>query len=211
MHFCYDVYPSGVVKAAMTLSPTKDSLEIPRVGLRFGVPAEMRNVQWYGRGPEENYIDRNAGTFVGLYVSTVEDMYYSYVRPQENGHRTDTRMLKLSEGREGGLEIVADSLFEFNALRYTVEDFDCEEYGDLPYQWRNLAPSDRLHDIDEARNVYRKQVHVNDLVMKDFVEVCIDMGQCGVGGYDSWGSLPEDEHRIFTDKTYRWGFTILPF
>lgn len=208
---CYDVYPSGVVKAFMTLSPTKDSLEIPRVGLRFGVPAEMRNVQWYGRGPEENYIDRNAGTFVGLYVSTVEDMYYSYVRPQENGHRTDTRMLKLFEGREGGLEIVADSLFEFNALRYAVEDFDCEEYGDLPYQWRNLTPSDRLHDIDEARNVYRKQVHVNDLVMKDFVEVCIDMGQCGVGGYDSWGSLPEDEHRIFTDKTYRWGFTILPF
>ena len=208
----YNVYPSGAVGVEMRLSPTKDSLEIPRIGLRFGLGKSTDRVQWYGRGPEENYIDRKAGTFVGLYESTAEDLYYPYVRPQENGHRTDTKMLKLyaSSGKRG-LEIVADSLFEFNVSRYSVEDFDCEEYTDRPYQWRNLTPEDREHDAGKARNVYRKQVHVNDLVMNDYTEVCLDMRQRGVGGYDSWGALPEDEHRIFTDRDYRWGFTIVPF
>ena len=208
----YDIYPSGTVAAEMLFTPTADSLEIPRIGLRFGLPVSMDKVQWYGRGPEENYIDRKAGTFVGLYDRKVEDMYYPYVRPQENGHRTDTRMLKLYQASgHHGLEIVTDSLFEFNVSRYSVEDFDCEEYVDRPYQWRNLTPRDKEHDTAEAENAYRKQVHVNDLVMKDYVEVCIDMRQCGVGGYDSWGALPEDEHRIFTDKYYRWGFVMVPF
>lgn len=208
----YDVYPSGAVGVEMRFSPTKDSLEIPRIGLRFGLGKGMDKVQWYGRGPEENYIDRNAGTFVGLYESTAEGLYYPYVRPQENGHRTDTKMLKLyaSSGKRG-LEIVADSLLGFNVSRYSVEDFDCEEYTDRPYQWRNLTPEDREHDAGKARNVYRKQVHVNDLVVNDYTEVCLDMRQRGVGGYDSWGALPEEEHRIFTDRDYRWGFTIMPF
>ena len=206
----YEIHPSGMVGVDMTLSPTRDSLEIPRIGLRFGIPVGMHNVRWYGRGPEENYADRNAGTLVGLYASTAEELYYPYVRPQENGYRTDTRMLEFSGDNGRGLEIVADSLFGFSALRYAVEDFDCEEYGDVPYQWRNLTPQDKEHNPDEARNAYRKQVHVNDLVMKDFVEVCIDMGQCGVGGYDSWGALPEDMHRIFTDKEHGWGFVMFP-
>ena len=84
----------------------------------------MNNVQYFGRGPEENYIDRNHGTMVGVYQTTADKMYFNYVRPQENGHHTDTRWLNLSPDKGNGLVIVADSLIGFNALRNSVEDFD---------------------------------------------------------------------------------------
>lgn len=71
-------------------------LEVPRIGVRFRLPAQMNNVQYFGRGPEENYIDRNHGTMVGIYQTTADKMYFNYVRPQENGHHTDTRWLNLS-------------------------------------------------------------------------------------------------------------------
>lgn len=119
-------------------------LDVPRIGVRFRMPLAMRQVEYYGRGPGENYADRNAGAFVGLYSTSADEMYFPYVRPQENGHRTDTRRVRF--GKRHGLEIVADSLFGFNALRNAVEDFDGEEAVRRPYQWRNLTPADKEHD-----------------------------------------------------------------
>ena len=115
----YKIYPSGIVhvnakftstdmQAAetevseatrmATFTPGSDAarkaaskLEVPRIGVRFRLPAQMNNVQYFGRGPEENYIDRNHGTMVGIYQTTADKMYFNYVRPQENGHHTDTR------------------------------------------------------------------------------------------------------------------------
>ena len=151
----YKIYPSGIVhvnakftstdmQAAetevseatrmATFTPGSDAarkaaskLEVPRIGVRFRLPAQMNNVQYFGRGPEENYIDRNHGTMVGIYQTTADKMYFNYVRPQENGHHTDTRWLNLSPDKGNGLVIVADSLIGFNALRNSVEDFDSEE------------------------------------------------------------------------------------
>ena len=74
-------------------------LEVPRIGVRFRLPAEMNQVEYFGRGPEENYIDRNAGTLIDLYKTTADQMYFPYVRPQENGHHTDTRWLTLNKKR----------------------------------------------------------------------------------------------------------------
>ncbi|KAK8881397.1 hypothetical protein M9Y10_004133 [Tritrichomonas musculus] len=66
---------------------------IPRIGLRFRIPVELHNVDYFGRGPEENYCDRCSGTQIDLYKTTSEDLYFPYVRPQENGHHIDTRWL----------------------------------------------------------------------------------------------------------------------
>ena len=115
----YRIYPSGIVNVSAqftstdmqaaetevseatrmaTFTPGSDAarkaaskLEVPRIGVRFRLPAQMNNVQYFGRGPEENYIDRNHGTLVGVYKTTADKMYFNYVRPQENGHHTDTR------------------------------------------------------------------------------------------------------------------------
>ena len=91
-----------------TFTPGQDAqrlasskLNVPRIGVRFRLPSDMNQVEYFGRGPGENYIDRNASSFVDLYRTTADQMYTNnYVRPQENGHRTDTRWVELT--RKGG-------------------------------------------------------------------------------------------------------------
>lgn len=87
----------------------------------------MNKVQYYGNGPVENYADRQSGTRIGIYNTTAEDMYFPYVRPQENGHRTFNRWFSLTDVKNTGLLIIADDTLGFNALRNSVEDFDSEE------------------------------------------------------------------------------------
>ena len=100
---------------------------------------------------------------------------------------------------------------EFNALRNAIEDFDAEEQHHLPRQWSNFTPEQVAnHDEAAARDVLRRQHHINDVEPRDFVEVCLDLRQQGVGGYDSWGALPEPFHTLPADREYRWGFTLVP-
>lgn len=235
----YKIYPSGAVNVnakftstdmdaatsevseatrMATFTPGSDAarkaaskLEVPRIGVRFRLPVEMNSVQYLGRGPEENYSDRNAGTLVGLYRTTADKMYFNYVRPQENGHHTDTRWLALSKGNGKGLAIVADSIIGFNALRNPIEDFDSEEALPHPRQWNNFSPEEvAKHDEEAAKNVLRRMHHVNDITPRDYVEVCVDMKQQGVGGYDSWGARPEPYSTIPANREYNWGFTLVP-
>ena len=185
--------------------------EVPRIGVRFRLPAEMNQVAYFGRGPEENYIDRKAGTIVDLYKTTADDMYFPYVRPQENGHHVDTRWVALSKKGGKGLRITADKTFGFNALRNSVEDFDSEEATNRPRQWNNFSAEEIANRSEaKAKNVLRRQTHINDITPRDFVEVCIDMQQQGVGGYDSWGAWPEKWALINPNQSYSWGFTITP-
>lgn len=212
---------SGSNKVGAEEQRTKTAkLEVPRIGVRFRLPSNMNQVQYLGRGPEENYLDRKKGTIVGLYKSTAEDLYYPYVRPQENGHHTDTRWVALNAGNGKGLLIEANNTIGFNALRNSVEDFDCEN-SDEPYQFRNIAPSYNYVDengvpipedqnLENAKNRLRKHTHEVDIVPRDFVEVCVDMKQYGVAGYNSWGAKPLPEYSIFANQEYNWGFTLIP-
>ena len=205
----YRVHPDGVVDARLHFTPVQMP-EVPRIGVRFRLPVSMHEVTWFGRGPGENYIDRNRGSLVGLYTSTAEEMYFPYVRPQENGHRSDTRWAAFYGGGKG-LLVVADSTIGFNALRNPVEDFDSEEAVEHDYQWPNFTPEQiASKDPAQAKDVLRRMHHVNDIVPQDYVEVCIDMRQQGVAGYDSWGDRPEPQYQIPADHDYVWGFTLVP-
>ena len=234
----YTIYPSGAVNVAArftstdmdaaqtevsestrtaTFTPGRDAarkeaskLNVPRIGVRFRLPASMNQVEYFGRGPAENYLDRNAGSMVGLYKSTAEELYFPYVRPQENGHHTDTRLVSLSTGKKG-LLIQADNTIGFNALRNSIEDFDDEEATGLSRQWSNFTPEQVAnHDEAAAKNVLRRQHHINDITPRDFVEVCVDLKQQGVAGYDSWGSRPEPAYTLPANREYNWGFTLIP-
>jgi beta-galactosidase len=211
-HVDYTLYPTGELRVAMRYVPTgRQTLpEIPRIGVRFRVPAAMDNVAWLGRGPAENYVDRHSGTRVGLWEATAWELYTPYVRPQENGHRTATRWLSLADGGGRGLLMVADGRMEFNALRNTVEDFDAEQ-ADKPYQWPNHTPEQRKnHDEKWAANRLRKQTHAADIEPRDFVEVCLDGRHQGVAGYDSWGDRPQPYATIDSASEFSWGFTLVP-
>ena len=234
----YRIHPSGVVKADYTFTPTglaaakteaseaavtatytpgnedvhkvSSDLVVPRIGVRFRVPVDMNQVTYFGRGPEENYIDRNSGVTVGLYKNTAEQMYFPYVRPQENGHRTDTRWLSVGKKSGKGLTIYADNTVGFNALRNSVEDFDSENAVNRDYQWNNRNAEELKHDVSTAKNRKPRQTHINDITPRDFVEVCVDMKQMGVGGYDSWGAKPDPQYLIPANREYKWGFTMVP-
>ena len=148
---------------------------------------------------------------IGEYEAKAEALYFPYVRPQENGHHTDTRWLSLTRNNGKGLTIQADSVIGFNALRNSVEDFDSEEALPHPYQWSNFSPEEVAnHDEEKARNVLRRMHHINDISPRDFVEVCIDMKQQGLAGYDSWGAAPYGKYAIPANREYRWGFTLIP-
>ena len=235
----YRIHPSGVVKVnavftstdmdpaktevseatrMATFTPGNDAareaaskLVVPRIGVRFRLPAAMNQVTYFGRGPEENYVDRNAGTMVDVYKSTAEDLYFAYSRPQENGHHTDTRWLTLEQRSGRGLTVRADSLIGFNALRNSVEDFDSEEAKDKPYQWSNFTPEEVAnHDEAAAKDVKPRMTHMNDITPRDYVEVCVDLMQQGVAGYNSWGARPEPGYNLPANREYRWGFTLIP-
>ena len=236
----YTIYPDGVVHSDITFTSTEmeegktevseatlmatfspgqeearraaSKLVVPRIGVRFRLPEDMNQVEYFGRGPGENYVDRQTGSFVDLYRTTADAMYTNnYVRPQENGHRTDTRWVTLSRKNGKGLKIVADQTIGFNALRNSVEDFDSEETINRPRQWNNFTPEEITNRTEEkAKNVLRRMTHVNDITPRNFVEVCIDMKQQGVAGFDSWGDRPLPEHSLPANQEYHWGFTLIP-
>ncbi len=212
-----DIAVSDATKRA-TFSPGMEEarakaakLVVPRIGVRFRVPTKMDHIGYYGNGPHENYTDRQSGARVGIYHTTAEDMYFPYVRPQENGHRTFTRWVSVTDKRDRGLLIVADSTIGFNTLRNSVEDFDSQENENRPYQYHNYnSEMIAANDPDRAKNIRPRQTHINDIIPQDFVEVCIDMRMSGVAGYNSWGARPLKPYQIPSDKNYKWGFTIVP-
>lgn len=185
----YKFYGNGIIKVNNSITFADTTLPvIPRIGMKMQILKEYENIEYYGRGSMENYWDRKYCANVGRYKSRVKDQYVPYIRPQENGHKTDTRWLALYNNDHSGLLFIADSLLEFNALNNPIEDFDA--------------------GIDKNANLR----HTIDIVPKDLVELHIDYKMTGVGGDDSWGATPHKEYSLFPTITgYEYGFTIIPF
>ncbi|MEM9985691.1 MAG: beta-galactosidase small subunit, partial [Bacteroidota bacterium] len=128
-HQCvYEISGNGAIQLKNRVTPST-SLELkvlPRVGLKLGLVPELEEVSWYGRGPHENYPDRNESAFLGLYASDASDLYVPYLIPQENGARSDIRWLALAfkENQEPAIKIVSSSPFVFSALHHDASDLD---------------------------------------------------------------------------------------
>ncbi len=208
----YTIYGSGVVHVGYNFkgNAQSDAL-IPRLGMRMRLPEDFSVLEYYGRGPEENYVDRNWGSDVGYYKSNPLVEAFDYVRPQETGHHTDTRFLSLTTTRYGGIAVVADNTMGFSALRNSVEDFDAEGAAatKYPYQWNNRT-ADEVHNDSEAYGRKPRHTHSWDIVPQDYVELSLDYKQMGVGGDDSWGAMPYEEYLIRANQDVEWGFTIVP-
>ncbi len=116
------VYGTGDVKVTSTLKPGAGLPEIPVVGNSLTLPEEFSNVTWYGKGPDENYIDRQSGYEIGVYQKTVDDFFVDYIKPQETGNRTDTRWVSMTNDAGTGLLVKTETPIEFSALYYTAEE-----------------------------------------------------------------------------------------
>lgn len=127
-HCVYHINGDGNIKIDNKVTPTgfNHLLSLPRVGLKLGLIEGLARVQWYGRGPHENYPDRSESAHLGIYQSSAEDLFVPYIVPQENGGRSDTRWLNLSFKNENkpALRIESDKPFQFSALHYDAKDMD---------------------------------------------------------------------------------------
>jgi len=189
----FTIYGSSDVIVKNMFSKISDKIpEIPRMGMQMQLPAELTNLKWLGRGPHENYTDRKTSADIGLYESTVADQYTPYIRPQENGYKTDTRWLTLTDDNGTGIMVSGNPLFCFSALNNIHDDF--ESPGKLS-QYRKDAKTANTHTID--------------VKPRDLVNLNIDLGQMGVGGDNSWGALIHPEYRLL-DKKYEYSFRIRP-
>ncbi len=181
----YTIYPSGEASIDQHfISHKKQVPEIPRMGMNMFIPGSFSNVEWYGRGPHENYWDRKRSAFVGIFESTVEDLYHPYISPQENGNRTDTRWLELTDQSGDGIRISGNPLISWSALFYTNEDLSQESRGSI-HAW----------ELEEHK--------------KDYVSLNVDLQQRGVGGDDSWWARPHPQYRL-EKREYRYQFTLTP-
>lgn len=150
--------PDGSLAVHNVVTPIGDVGELPRVGLTLKVKREYGHLEWYGRGPFENYIDRNNAAFMGRWRSTVDEQYVSYVRPQENGGKSDVRWAMFTDSEGRGFRVEMDRPFFFSALPYAMSS------------------------MENARHRLGELAHANKLVPeKDFYYLNIDAYQRGLG------------------------------
>ena len=97
---------------------------LPRVGLRMGVPAGLRRVEWFGRGPGEAYADTGRAARVGRFTATVEELQTPYLYPQENGNRRDVRWATLTDGGGRGLRVEGEPVVDLTVRPWTSEHLD---------------------------------------------------------------------------------------
>jgi beta-galactosidase len=201
----YNVFADGIVKVSADFKgfASEEPIEVPRIGFRMRLPLSAEEYTYFGRGPQETYWDRKAGARMGIWETSATDSYVAYVRPQENGHHVDCQWLEFAP-----LTLVGEC-FEFNALRNCVEDFDSEEAVQHDYQWDNLH-ADEDHSPENAKDARRRQHHIDDIVPRDYVELCLDGVQTGIGGYDSWGQRTDPERTHFSNEDFSFSFTMVP-
>ncbi len=118
----YTLLPSGDLQIENTVRPGNGLTDIPRVGVSLVLVPGLEQLEWFGRGPWENYADRKASAMVGLYRSTVTEQYVPYIMPQEHGHKTDVRWLSLTDDAGRGLMVLGSPTFEFSASHFTADD-----------------------------------------------------------------------------------------
>jgi beta-galactosidase len=141
-----------------------------RFGIQLRMPSRFGHVEYYGRGPVENYSNRNHNSLLGIYRQTVDEMFHPYVRPQENGTRSDIRWWRMADNQGNALTISADSAFSASALRYTVES------------------------LDEGPR--KRQGHSELIEQAPFVNVIIDKEQMGQAVIDSWNAQPLPQFKL---------------
>ena len=157
-----------------------------RYGVQLQMPRQYDAIQYYGRGPVENYIDRNSSEFLGIYNNKVSAEYFPYVRPQESGNHTDVRWFRVLNAEGRGLEFFSDAPMEASALHFLVEDLD--DGPDKDKVWGH---------------------HSGDLVERPLTQVHIQQRQMGLGCVNSWGAWPRKEY-LLPYQDYDFTFVIRP-
>ena len=183
----YSVMADGSMHVTQQMTP-KTADERPfllRYGMVMQLPYDMQVSEFYGRGPIENYADRKLSQNVGIYKQTADEQFYPYIRPQETGTKCDIRWWKQTNDNGFGFRIVSPELFSASALHYSIADLD--------------------------EGLEKAQRHSPQVPKSKYTELCIDLGQTGVGGVNSWSkeAIALPPYRL-PYKPYTFTFSIIP-
>ena len=177
----YSVYPDGRLNVGYEIKIADDVLEPLRIGFQGQIDGGLDNLAYFGRGPQENYSDRNDGIFLGLWKTSPADMMYQYVYPQENGNRTDVRWISCADDKGWGIAFVGSQPLSVSAWNTTQAE------------------------LQESMHIGEPDVLTDSFVLN------VDLVQTGVGGTDSWSqrARPYDQYRLMA-KNYSYGFWLIP-
>lgn len=185
LNLTYVINNEGAIKVTQKMTTDKKVKvsNMFRFGMQMQMPRSFETIEYYGRGPIENYIDRNHCTDLGIYRQSVTEQFYSYIRPQENGTKTDIRWWRMINKAGNGIEVVAASPFSASALHYTIES------------------------LDEGWS--KQQGHSPEVEEADLTNLCIDKIQAGLGCVNSWGSIALPEYQV-PYQDYEFTFILSP-
>lgn len=184
----YTLTPAGelVVNEAMTVNKdAKHKPELMRYGMQLVMPKAYNMLTYYGKGPGENYIDRNNGDRLGVYDAKVADQYWGYVRPQESGNKTEVRYWQVKDENGKGLEFYSFAPMECSTLNYLASD------------------------LDDGWDKNAHQSHSGDLTPRDFSVVKLAVRQRGLACVNSWGAIPLEQYRM-PYQDYSFTYVIRP-
>ncbi len=181
----YTINNEGAIKVTQKMTTDKEAkvANMFRFGMQMQMPRSFDKVEYYGRGPVENYIDRKANADLGIYRQSVAEQFYTYIRPQETGTKSDLRWWKTLNMAGRGIQVVASKPFSASALHYTIESLD--------------------------EGLYKKQGHSQEVEEADMTNFCFDLIQAGLGCEDSWGRIARPEYQVpYGD--YEFTFILMP-
>ena len=185
LYLTYTINNEGAVKVTQKMVADKSAevSDMFRFGMQMQMPKCLDQINYYGRGPIENYSDRNNVTDLGNYRQTVDEQFYSYIRPQETGTKTDIRWWKQTNKGGNGLMFISEAPFSASALNYSIESLD--------------------------DGVQKDQRHSELVPQANYTNMCIDKVQMGLGCVNSWGALPLEQYRIHYGD-YEFSFIMKP-
>ena len=172
LNLTYVFNNEGAMKVTQKMTADKNAkvANMFRFGMQMQMPRNFDQVEYYGRGPVENYIDRKANADLGIYRQSVAEQFYSYIRPQETGTKSDLRWWKTLNAAGRGIQVVAAEPFSASALHYTIESLD--------------------------EGTHKQQGHSPEVEEADLTNFCFDLIQAGLGCEDSWGRIARPEYQV---------------
>lgn len=180
----YEIYGDGSMKVNNGLEAIKgEHSNLFRFGNSLVLAEGFKQLKWYGKGPFESYCDRQHAAKVGVFEQGIDEQYFPYIRPQENGTKSGVRWVVFESDNGVQLKVSGEEHFYFSALHYKKEDLDS---GDE-----------------------RRQKHAGELTPRKEVYVHIDGFQQGLGSINSWGRLPMEKYRL-PYKSYQYSYCLKP-
>ncbi|WP_256717939.1 glycoside hydrolase family 2 TIM barrel-domain containing protein [Shewanella sp. UCD-KL12] len=168
--------------------------DLPRFGFSTRLPFDRRFMKYFGRGPEETYVDRATGNPLGWYQQPIEQLFHRYSRPQETGQRTQVRYAAVTNDAGIGLMAVAATQMQTSLWPFSQADIDFRK-GDAQGSASGLVPVTQNHGAE--------------IPLRDYVTWNIDHKQMGLGGDTSWGRPVHEPYRIKA-KPMSFEFKLIP-